>query len=134
MGQRIAIVLRPDMPPWQALNVTAFLASGIAADAPDVLGEPYRDGSGRPYCRLFNQPVVVFQAPSARLRRLIVDAHDADVTLSVFSAGMSRTANDADNRSTIADVPTPELDLLGLAMFGARHRVTKLLEGIEKHD
>lgn len=134
MAERIAIVLRPDMPAWQALNVAAFLASGIAADAPDVLGEPYRDGSGRAYCRLFNRPVVVFQAPSTRLRGLVVDAHDADVTLSVFSEGMSRTANDADNRGTIAGVATSELDLLGVALFGPRHRVTKLLEGIGKHD
>ena len=134
MAQRIAIVLRPDLPPWQALNVTAFLAAGIAADGADVLGEPYRDGSGRVYCRLFNQPVVVFQAPAARLRRLIVDAHDADVTLSVFSAGMSRTANDEDNRATIAGIATPDLDLLGLAVFGPRHRVAKLLDGVAKHD
>ena len=43
---KIAIVLRNDMAPWQALNVTAFLTSGIVAQSPEVIGEPYRDRAG----------------------------------------------------------------------------------------
>ena len=36
---KIAIVLRNDLASWQALNVTAFLTSGIVAQFPDVIGE-----------------------------------------------------------------------------------------------
>jgi hypothetical protein len=40
---KFAIVLRDDLAVWQKLNVTAFLTSGIVAQFPDIIGEPYRD-------------------------------------------------------------------------------------------
>ena len=40
---KFAIVLRDDLAPWQALNVTAFLVSGVVAAAPGIIGEAYRD-------------------------------------------------------------------------------------------
>jgi hypothetical protein len=55
-GTKIAIAVRADLEQWQMLNVTAFLASGIAAAAPDVMGKPYEDGSGNTYLELFRQP------------------------------------------------------------------------------
>ena len=54
---KIAIAVRADLEPWQKLNVTAFLASGIAANAEDIMGKPYEDGSGNTYLELFRQPV-----------------------------------------------------------------------------
>ncbi len=56
---KIAIAVRADLQPWQKLNVTAFLASGIAASTGEVIGKPYEDGSGNSYLELFRQPVVV---------------------------------------------------------------------------
>ena len=44
---KITIAVRDDLAVWQKLNVVAFLASGIAAHAPDIIGEPYRDADGR---------------------------------------------------------------------------------------
>ena len=40
---KIAVLLREDLEVWQRLNVTAFLVSGIAQRAPEVIGEPYAD-------------------------------------------------------------------------------------------
>ncbi len=44
---KVAILVLEDLPNWQKLNVTAFLATGIAAAAPEGIGEPYEDASGR---------------------------------------------------------------------------------------
>src|SRR3954470_5504405 len=60
---KIAIVLRDDLEVWQRLNVTAFLASGIAANA-ELLGEPYTDADGTLYTPMFRQPVLVFTGDS----------------------------------------------------------------------
>ncbi|GFG52041.1 DUF2000 family protein [Mycolicibacterium agri] len=38
---KIAIVVRTDLQTWQKLNVTAFLASGVAASSPDSIGRDY---------------------------------------------------------------------------------------------
>lgn len=40
---KIAIAVRADLEQWQKLNVTAFLASGIAAGMPETSGKPYED-------------------------------------------------------------------------------------------
>jgi hypothetical protein len=37
---KVAIVVLEDLPVWQKLNVTAFLATGIAGAAPEAMGEP----------------------------------------------------------------------------------------------
>jgi hypothetical protein len=66
---KIAVVLRDDLAGWQETNVTAFLVSGIAATVPGVVGEPYADASGNEYLPMFVQPVLVYQADSAALRR-----------------------------------------------------------------
>jgi len=50
---KIALVIRSDLETWQKVNVAAFLASGIAAEFPECIGEPYEDGSGTQYSRLF---------------------------------------------------------------------------------
>lgn len=42
---KIAIVLREDLAVWQKTNAAAFLVSGFAAAAPDLVGEDYVDGS-----------------------------------------------------------------------------------------
>ena len=57
---KIVVVVRDDLENWQRLNVTAFLASGIAAN-PDLLGEPYFDADGTRYLPLFRQPVLVME-------------------------------------------------------------------------
>ena len=37
---KVALIVREDMAVWRKLNVTAFLATGIAAAAPDAIGAP----------------------------------------------------------------------------------------------
>jgi hypothetical protein len=46
---KIAVIIRDDLLSWQALNVTAFLITGIVGQFPDVIGEPYRDKTGNVY-------------------------------------------------------------------------------------
>ena len=66
---KIAIVVQADLAAWQKLNVTAFLASAVAGGAPEVIGEPYADGSGNAYLPMFRQPVLVYAADAAALGR-----------------------------------------------------------------
>ena len=57
---KIAVAVRSDLETWQKLNVTAFLASGVAAGVAEVAGKPYEDGSGNRYLEMFRQPVLVY--------------------------------------------------------------------------
>jgi hypothetical protein len=39
---QIAILIDPDLESWQKLNVTAFLASGIAGAVPEAMAHPMK--------------------------------------------------------------------------------------------
>ena len=60
--QKIAVVLRDDLPMWQALNATAFLSGAVAGDRPDLLGEAYADGDGTAYLSTFGIPLMGYAA------------------------------------------------------------------------
>jgi hypothetical protein len=53
---KIAIIVRDHLAPWQELNVTAFLTSGIVGANRELLGEPYEDAAGNTYNPLIIQP------------------------------------------------------------------------------
>jgi hypothetical protein len=66
---KVAIIVLDDLAVWQKLNVTAFLATGIAGAAPEAMGEPYEDAAGRLHARLLGQPILVFAAGAEGLAR-----------------------------------------------------------------
>src|ERR671937_1999385 len=94
---KIAIVLRDDLAPWQSINVTAFLVSGIAGTVPGVVGEPYRDASGNEYLPMLVQPVLVYEADAAALRRAYRRAMERGVTPAVYTSELFGTYHDEAN-------------------------------------
>jgi hypothetical protein len=130
---KIAVLLADDLAPWQALNVTAFLASGIAAAGPQLIGEPYADADGTGYLALFRQPVMIFAGDRSTLRAAHGRAVARDVWLAVYTQDMFRTGHDDDNRAAVAAVRRDELDLVGIAVHGGRSAVDKIMKGAAKH-
>ena len=130
---KIAIVLRDDLEPWQRLNVTAFLSSGIAAAYPGIIGEPYADADGTPYLAMFGQPVLVMEGS----KEVMTAAHERclrrEQEVSVFTSDLFRTGNDDDNRAAVAAVPAAELDIVGLGIHGPKNAVDKILKGARMH-
>ncbi len=130
---KIAIVLRDDLAVWQKLNVTAFLASGIAAHAPETIGQPYRDANGVGYLAIFGQPVLVFAGPGTALGKAHRRALERNLSMTVYTEGMFRTGNDIDNRAVVADLPTDFLNPVGIAVHGNRKDVDKALKDLKLH-
>jgi hypothetical protein len=130
---KIAVVIRDDLPVWQKLNMTAFLASGIAASAPDAIGEDYADADGTRYLPMFGQPVMVFAADAARLARTLDRALSRGVVTTVFTTDLFTTGNDEDNRAAVAAVPRDQLDVAGIAIRADRKTVDKITAGLRLH-
>jgi len=130
---KIAVAVRDGLETWQKLNVTAFLASGIAASAEDVMGKPYEDGSGRTYLELFRQPVVVYSADGPTLSRAHQRALARGMPMAVYTMDMFATGNDDDNRAVVRAVPADELRFAGLALHGPRNAVDKIFKGATLH-
>jgi hypothetical protein len=130
---KIAIAVRADLEPWQQLNVTAFLASGIAASAADIMGKPYEDGSGNTYLELFRQPVVVYAADGETLSLAHQRALTRGIPMAIYTMDMFGTGNDDNNRAVVRAVPAAELRFAGLALHGPRNAVDKVLKGVTLH-
>ncbi|MEU8971871.1 DUF2000 domain-containing protein [Streptomyces monashensis] len=130
---KIAVLLREDLEPWQRLNVTAFLVSGLGSQVPEVIGEPYEDADGVGYLPMFRQPVLVFEGTKETLKAAHTKALNRALPRAVFTADLFTTGNDRDNRAAVRAVPTAELNLVGLAVYGPRSGVDKVLKGARMH-
>ena len=67
---KIKIVLWEGLKPWQALNVTAFLMSGIAGTQ-EIIGKPYVDAEGHQYLPMSQQPIMIHGASKEQLQELL---------------------------------------------------------------
>jgi hypothetical protein len=130
---KITIVLREGLETWQALNVTAFLASGVAAGWGELIGQPYEDGSGNKYLPMFGRPVLVFQGSGDEVARTHRRALDRGMVIAVYTRQMFSTGNDEDNRAVVRAVAGEDLDLVGLAVHGPRTGVDKVCKGLRLH-
>jgi hypothetical protein len=130
---KIALILRDDLLPWQSLNMAVFLASGIAATHPELIGEPYSDADGTTYTPMFGQPVLVLQGDAAVIKAAHERAVSRGMTAAVFTAELFGTGHDAANRAVVAATPAAELDLVGLAVHGAKNAVDKVTKGARMH-
>jgi len=130
---KIAVVLRDDLAGWQETNVTAFLVSGIAATVPGVVGEPYADASGNEYLPMFVQPVLIYQADAAGLRRAYERAMSRGVMPAIYTQELFATGHEEANRAAVAAVAAEHLDLVGIALRAERKTVDKIVDRLRFH-
>jgi hypothetical protein len=131
---KIAVLLRDDLLGWQRLNVTAFLVSGLAGTNAELIGEPYQDASEVEYLPMFRQPVLIFAGAKEVLTATHSRALGRGVPMAVFTSDLFGTGNDRDNRAALRAVPTAALDLVGLAVYGPRNAVDKIVKGGRLHE
>ena len=130
---KVAILILDDLAVWQKLNVTAFLATGIAAAAPEAMGQPYEDGAARTFARLLGQPILVFAATPQNLQRAYRQAGERGLTAAVYVRAMFATGHDEANRAAFRAEPIDAPDLVGLALRGLRKDVDKATKGCSMH-
>ncbi|MQA11998.1 MAG: DUF2000 family protein [Pseudonocardiaceae bacterium] len=129
---KIAVAVREDLAAWQKLNMTAFLVSGIAARF-DTVGVDYADANGVRYLPMFGQPVLVYAADVDQLRTVHQRATARELDCAVYTDELFTTGNDVANRAAVRAVPTDELKLAGLAVYGSRNAVDKTFKGLRLH-
>jgi hypothetical protein len=130
---KIAVVVRDDLETWQRLNVTAFLASGIAAAHPQLVGATYRDGDDTTYLPLLGMPVLVFEGGKEALVSARERAVRRDLPVALYTGDMFRTGHDEANRAAVRSVLGADLDLVGLAVHGPKNAVDKIVKGCRLH-
>lgn len=128
---KTVLVLRRDLAGWQAANVAAFLAGGLAGTHPHIVGEPYRDGAGRDYTALIREPVFVLGGTLEELRRTHQRALSRELKPAIYIEAMFTTTNDADNRAAFAAAAPDALDFVGVGVHGPRKTIDKIVNGLK---
>jgi hypothetical protein len=129
---KIAIAVRDDLAVWQKLNMTAFLASGIAGNG-GPMGEPYADGSGRAYRPMFRQPVMVLTGGGPELRACYDRAHVRGLAMAIFTDPLFATGHDEANRAALAATPAETMSIAGFAVYGPKNDVDRAMKGLKLH-
>jgi hypothetical protein len=131
---KVAIVVRDDLAAWQRLNVCAFLVSGVVAAAePDAIGADYEDAGGVRYLPLLVQPVLVFEASAAELRRTRERAARRGVPIAIYTSEMFVTGDDGANRAAVRAVGSEDLDLVGVGLRAPHRDADAVLKGLGRH-
>jgi hypothetical protein len=118
---------------WQKLNVTAFLATGIASAVPNAIGELYLDGSDRSFAAMLRQPIVILAASSTQLLRAHRVAGEESLVCAAYVRAMFTTGHDAANREAFRTEPLDAPDLVGIAIHGLKRSVDKAVKGVRLH-
>lgn len=130
---KIAIVLRDDLASWQALNVTAFLTSGIVAETPTLIGDPYRDRAGNIYNPMSIQPVIVLAADQETISTIHRRSLERDIRTCLYVEEMFATGHDAANRAVFAQFAPEDAKVVGIAMRAEKKVVDKITKGARLH-
>lgn len=130
---KVVIVLADHLQPWQALNVTAFLTSGIATSEAGLVGEPYLDGDANQYLPMLRQPVVVMAAPADALAAMRAGAITRGIPTAVYTRDLFSTGHDEANRAAVAAVAAADLELVGIGLRGPRNPVDRVVKGARMH-
>ena len=129
---KIKVILLDGLEPWQELNVTAFLMSGIAQSG-EITGEPYEDADGVRYLPMSQQPIVILTADSEKLKEVMQKATARGMEVAIYTKELFTTFNDEDNRVAVKRFKTDELDLAGIAIRGLRNQLDRITKGLEMH-
>jgi hypothetical protein len=130
---KIAVAVRSGLETWQKLNVTAFLASGVAAGVAEVAGKPYEDASGNRYLEMFRQPVLIYTGPGELLAAVRERATSRGLPTAIYTDDLFATGDDDANRAAVRAVTAESLALAGLAVYGPRNAVDKVCKGLTLH-
>ena len=131
---KAAVIVRDDLAAWQRLNVTGFLVSGLVGAAePEAIGSTYEDADGATYLPLLVQPLLVFEASPAQLKRSHSRATGRGVALAIYTAEMFTTGTDEENRAAVRAVRTDDLDLVGLGLRAGHRDADAVLRGLGRH-
>ena len=130
---KVVVLLREDLMPWQELNVTAFLMSGITTSAPNLTGEKYVDADGNEYLPMLRQPVLVMTASAELLASARSKALGRGIPVAVYTEELFSTGHDSANRAQVAAVSAVELNLVGIALRGPKNAVDRVVKGAVMH-
>lgn len=130
---KFVVVVREDLAVWQKLNVTAFLATGIAATKPEIIGDNYRDAAQNVYLPMSIQPIIVLGTDAVTLGKIHQRTLQRGIPASLYIEEMFTTGHDSANREIFAQFTPEDAKPVGLAFHADKKIADKITKGARMH-
>lgn len=128
MDVKCVMVLANDLPHGLAVNAAGVLAVSLGFKVPGLLPPDALDGSGEHHVGLINVPLPILVADRETIRALRARAREGEDVLVVdFSDVAQHARTYEDYTATLAATSAQELSYLGVALYGPRKRLNKLV-------
>jgi hypothetical protein len=77
--------------------------------------------------------VLVYAGDAAALAQVRVRAVSRELPVAIYTEELFKTGHDDDNRAAVRAVAADDLVLAGLAVYGPRNLVDKMVKGLALH-
>lgn len=133
-AEKIAIVVRDDLQPWQKLNVAAFLASAVAIRFPQTHGAGFVNATGSSYLPFIKHPMLVYAADTQEaMQRAFRRAKERELSIGIYTDALFATKDEEQNHQQMALHRDDDPVLAGLVIYGERRKVDKAVDGLSFH-
>lgn len=117
---KITIVVRRDLEPWQVLNTVAHISAYLGNKLKDKFGtgEYFVSKDGGSHPRNTQYAIVVLSCDQADLYPLIIEARKNNLRHINFLREMIETTNDEEIEKLVSETSDDSLEYLGVGLFG----------------
>jgi hypothetical protein len=131
---KIAIVIKDDLPTWQKLNAASFLASSVAIRFPETHGARFVNASGSEYLPFIKHPILIYKADTqAEIQRAFQRAKERRLHIGIYTEPLFATKNEEENHREIGKFSDVDQILAGIVIYGESKQVNKALDGLKFH-
>ena len=125
--QRISIVVRKDIEPWQVTNTIGHIAAYLGNKIGDRLltGESFTTRDDISIPRNSQYPIIVLSA-EGNLNDLLGAVQNSGLRYIAYIKNMIDEIDDTKLEVTVASLDTADLDILGVGIFGPNETVKAL--------
>lgn len=124
---KCVMVIDEHLPIGLAVNTAAVLALTLGSKTAALIGPDVRDGAERVHVGITTLPIPILKADEEALKRLWLRATEVGNLFVVDFTNAAQTTHTYEHYTRkIADVPSEQLQYLGVALYGKKETVNKL--------
>ena len=128
-NQKCVMILDEHLPPGILANIAAILGISLGKKAPEIVGADVSDHAGRGHLGIIEFPVPILKCDGEGLRAIrekLYQPEFSDLTAVDYSDLAQGCSTYDEFIRKMADTPEAELNYRGLAICGAKKKVSRL--------
>lgn len=129
-NHRIAIVVRQDLPSWQAMNTVAHISGYLGSKIETFLSdENFVTQDGIVHPRNSQYAIVILRAEQGAFPRLMRKVRSSGLLYHGFIREMIETTDDTEIQGIVEKKRDSDIEYLGIGVFGSNEQVRELTQG-----